>query len=239
METALAAPSGGQTGLKTLNERERADLLACEQTIGRGFQSFVEVGLALVKIRQERLYRQEYCDFDHYCRQRWGVSRIHAHRNIEAAKVHEMLPIGNKPANEAQVRPLTRIRTEDGDLDQKAISRVWQRVVDNAPADNAGRKVITAKVVEEAAQPVPRRRGIRTGPSVRSHRRLSAPVTDDGLDTAAENTTAVKANISDKEFAQLQGHVEKLAKLMATEALPEPVRLVIEDVCDIVLGNPT
>jgi hypothetical protein len=228
METALVAPSDGQTDLKALNEQERADLLACEETIGRDLRSFVEVGLALVKIRDERLYRQDYYDFDQYCRHRWGVSRIHAHRNIEAAKVHEMLPVGNKPANEAQVRPLTRIRTEDGALDQRAITRVWQRVVDYAPTDDAGRKVITAKVVEEAAQPVLRRRGIKTGSGVRSRRSSSAPANDG---------TAAKINISDEEFARLHEHVEKLAKMMITEAIPVPVRLVIEDVCDIVLGD--
>jgi hypothetical protein len=162
METALVAPTDGQTDLKALNERERSELAACEETIGRGFQSFVEVGLAMVRIRDERLYRQDYYDFDQYCRHRWGVSRIHAHRNIEAARVHEMLPIGNKPANEAQVRPLTRIRTKNGLLDQRVIARVWQRVVDHAPVDDTGRKVITANVVEEAAKPVLRRRGLRT-----------------------------------------------------------------------------
>jgi len=127
METALLAPPEGQSDLKKLNEREQADLLACEETIGRGFQSFVEVGMALVKIRDEKLYRQDYCDFDQYCRHRWGISRIHAHRNIEAARVHEMLPIGNRPANEAQVRPLTRIRTDDGELDRKGISELVRR----------------------------------------------------------------------------------------------------------------
>jgi hypothetical protein len=238
MEAALAAPTDGQTDLKNLNEQERADLLACEETIGRSFQSFVEVGLALVRIRDERLYRQDYYYFDQYCRHRWGVSRIHAHRSIEAARVHEMLPIGNKPANEAQVRPLTRIRTDDGTLDQKAIARVWQRVVDNAPVDDAGRKVITAKVVEEAAQPVLRRRRLMTGSGVRGRRGPAAPVSEDKQEIAAENPTAVKMNISDEEFARLHEHVEKLAKLMITETLPVPVRLVIEDVCDIVLGGP-
>jgi len=228
MENALVAPTDGQTDLKALNERERSELAACEETIGRGFQSFVEVGLAMVRIRDERLYRQDYYDFDQYCRHRWGVSRIHAHRNIEAARVHEMLPIGNKPANEAQVRPLTRIRTKNGLLDQRAIARVWQRVVDHAPVDDTGRKVITAKVVEEAAQPVLWRRGLRTVSGFRSRRSPSAPANDGA---------AVKKNISDEEFAALHEHVEKLAKMMITEAILEPVRLVIEDVCDIVLGD--
>lgn len=37
------------------------------------------------------------------------MSRIHAHRLIEGAKVTEMLPIGNKPATESQARPLTKL----------------------------------------------------------------------------------------------------------------------------------
>jgi len=237
METALAAPAEGQSNLKTLNEQEQADLLACEEAIGRGFQSFVEVGLALVKIRDERLYRQDYCDFDQYCRHRWGVSRIHAHRNIEAARVHEMLPVGNRPANEAQVRPLTRIRTENGELDQKAIARIWRRVVDHAPTDDAGRKVVTARDVEEAAKPVLRRRGIRVPPGYRSSRRPSASA-EGGSNDAAGNSMAGGMSISGEAFARLCQHVEKLEKMMSTETLPEPVGQVIEDVCDIVLGNP-
>jgi hypothetical protein len=218
-----------------LSDQERGELARCEETIGRGFQSFVEVGLAMVKIRQERLYRQEYYDFDHYCRQRWGISRIHAHRCIDAAKVQGMLPIGNTAANEAQVRPLTKIRTEDGSLDQKAITRVWRRVVDDAPVDNAGRKVITAKVVEEAARPVLRRRGIRTGPCVRPRRSRAKTPTDDQA-TGGEENSAAKTNISGDEFVKLHDPVAALAKLMATETLPESVRLVIKDICDILLG---
>lgn len=237
METALLAPPEGQSDLKKLNEREQADLLACEETIGRGFQSFVEVGMALVKIRDEKLYRQDYCDFDQYCRHRWGISRIHAHRNIEAARVHEMLPIGNRPANEAQVRPLTRIRTDDGELDRKAIGRVWLRVVDQAPVDNAGRKVVTARDVEEAAKPVLRRRGIRVASGCRSSRRPSAS-TEGRPNDAAGSAMAEGMGISDEAFGKLRQHVEKLEKMMRTETLPEPVRQVIEDVCDIVLGNP-
>ena len=237
METALAAPPEGQGDLKTLNEQEQADLLACEEAIGRGFQSFVEVGLALVRIRDERLYRQDYYDFDQYCRHRWGISRIHAHRNIEAAKVHEMLPVGNRPANEAQVRPLTRIRTEDGELDHKAIARVWRRVVDNAPTDDTGRKVVTARDVEEAAKPVLRRRGIRVASGCRSSRRPSASA-EVGANDAVDIAMAGGMSISDEGFARLHQHVLRLEKMMMTETLPEPVRQVIEDVCDIVLGNP-
>ena len=42
-----------------------------------------------------------------YCRERWGMSRVHAHRQIEAAKVaSNLLPTGNIPTTERQARPL-------------------------------------------------------------------------------------------------------------------------------------
>jgi hypothetical protein len=41
------------------------------------------------------------------------MSRIHAHRLIEAASVVEhLLPIGNTPTRESQVRPLTKLEPE-------------------------------------------------------------------------------------------------------------------------------
>lgn len=236
METALAAAADGQADLEALSEPERAALSACEQTIARGLRSFVEVGLAMVKIRDERLYRQEFCDFEQYCRQRWGISRIHAHRSIEAARVHEMLPVGNRPAHEAHIRPLTRIRTEEGKLDQRAITRVWQRAVDLAPADGAGRKVITARDVEEAARPVLRRRGLRVASGCRLSGRPSA-LAKYGSNDAAGSAMAGGTGISDEALARLRQHVQALEKMMVTETLPEPVRRVIEDVCSIVLGD--
>jgi hypothetical protein len=42
-----------------------------------------------------RLYDDTHATFEGYCRERWGMSRIHAHRLIEATEVAAMLPIGN------------------------------------------------------------------------------------------------------------------------------------------------
>lgn len=233
MESAIVLSSKDNA----LSTQECSDLAQCEEIIGRGLQSFVDVGLALVKIRDQRLYRQEYPDFNWYCRERWSISRIHAHRCIDAAKVHEMLPIGNKPANEAQARAMTRIRTEEGDLDQKAISRVWRKVVDSAPVDSAGQKVITAKAVEDAAKPVLQRRGIRTRPCGRRHTSSQATITNDDRQAAADGVPTTKQSLSDEQFARLHERVKHLKELMATEWVPEMTRKVIEDVFDIVLGE--
>ena len=49
--------------------------------------------------------------FEDYCREQWNMSRIHAHRMIEAAYVtNNLLPTGNiLPTNERQARPLASL----------------------------------------------------------------------------------------------------------------------------------
>jgi hypothetical protein len=65
--------------------------------------------------------------FEEYCQERWGFSRIQAHRLIKASNVSEnLLPMGNKTTSERQVRPLTHLEPEQ----QK---QVWNQAVKTAP----------------------------------------------------------------------------------------------------------
>ena len=60
----------------------------------------------------QRLYRDTHPTFEDYCRERWGMSRRYANRQIEAAGVAETLtPIGAIP-NEAQARELAPLKNE-------------------------------------------------------------------------------------------------------------------------------
>lgn len=103
------------------------ELERCEAVIERGFRTFVEVGTALERIREARLYRARHGTFEDYCHERWGMSRVHAHRMIEAAVVAKnLLPIGNIPAAESQARPLAPLKPEQ----QRA---AWTEAVATAP----------------------------------------------------------------------------------------------------------
>jgi phage N-6-adenine-methyltransferase len=119
-------------------------LLECERVIERGLNTFVEVGAALLEIRDSRLYKDSYSTFEDYCRSRWGMSRIHAHRLIESAGVVEnLLPMGNiVPASERQARPLVG-------LPQEQQFQVWQQVVETAPEGK-----ITGAFVQEVVDKV-------------------------------------------------------------------------------------
>lgn len=120
-----------------------ARLTELEAVIERGRQTFVEVGLALLEIRDSRLYRESHPTFEDYCRERWGWSRIHAHRQIEAAQVAAMLPTGNTaPDSERQARELVPLARDD----EQAAVEVWRDL-----REQYGDKV-TAERVREAVQ---------------------------------------------------------------------------------------
>lgn len=119
-------------------------LSECEAVIEHGLNTFIDVGNALLEIRDNRLYKDLYSTFEDYCRERWGFSRVHAHRYIEAAEVaRNLLPIGNiLPATESQARPLTGLEPEEQ-------REVWQRVIES------GDKITASRVQEEVEKVMP------------------------------------------------------------------------------------
>lgn len=159
MENALASQSVEQDTLSPLNEQEEADLAVCEADIGCGLQSFIEVGRALQKIRDERLYRSKHPTFADYCFVRWNIGRAHAGRCIDASVVAGFLsPIGDIVVRESQVRPLTRVRDAEGKLDRKTIVKLWNRAVEMSSGDAERGKRVTAKTVEMVVAPLIKRR---------------------------------------------------------------------------------
>jgi hypothetical protein len=122
---------------------EKARLADCEAIIEQGIAVFLEVGNALLEIRDSRLYRQQFPTFEGYCRERWGMVQQSATRLIRAAEVVKNLqsePIGSLPTTESQARPLTRLEPE-------VQREVWREVTETTPAEK-----ITAKAVEAKAK---------------------------------------------------------------------------------------
>jgi hypothetical protein len=118
---------------------DEAQILAhYEEVIARGIKTFVEVGRALMTIRDRKLYRANYATFEAYCRERWDLSRPYAYQLIDAAVVVENLSgiTDIVPVNEAQAQPLTRLPPEEQ-------MEVWAEVVKTAAASG-----VTAKHVK-------------------------------------------------------------------------------------------
>ena len=116
------------TETTAITETEVTRLVECEAVIERGLKTFVDVGNALLEIRDSRLYRADYGTFEDYCRGKWNMQRAYAYRLIGAAEVVSNLsPIGDiLPATETQARPLTSLPA-----DQQA--QAWSYAVETAP----------------------------------------------------------------------------------------------------------
>lgn len=103
--------------------------------------------MALKEIRDRRLYRQHYDTFEEYCIQRWDVSRPRAYELCAASEVVANLSaiadIRLLPENEAQARPLTRLK------DPAQWRRAWHTAVKLAAAQ---KRPVTARDTEEAVQ---------------------------------------------------------------------------------------
>jgi hypothetical protein len=129
-----------------LTEEQEFLLKKCENIIRIGLGTFVEVGLALKEIQDQRLYRRTDATFEDYLQRTIGLSRPYAYNLIESAKLmrelrnHPELDRSLLPKNEAQARELARVEPA------KRLE-VWKKVVDVA----AGLP-FTAKLIREVAR---------------------------------------------------------------------------------------
>jgi hypothetical protein len=107
--------------LEELSETEAAERHRLELRVER---AFFEAGRALRELKQKKLYRSTHKTFEDYCAERFGFSRRHPYRLIDAASVFENLcPNGTQndlltnngqilPTSERQVRALVSLEPQ-------------------------------------------------------------------------------------------------------------------------------
>lgn len=108
-----------------LTVAEATALAENERVIERGIQTFTEVGNALLRIRDGRLYRAEFSTFEDYCRERWGFSDSRARQLIGAAQTVTTVTVDGLPAptSERQARELARVPEPER-------AEVWRETVE-------------------------------------------------------------------------------------------------------------
>ena len=121
---------------QNLSTEDRSFLVQREQIIEAGRKTFLQVGKALLEIREYRngLLYKRFGTFDAYCKERWDLGHSHAYRLMDAAEVYRSLsPRGDKaqevelPVTEKQLRPLKR-------LPSKLRLRAWKNAIKAAGA---------------------------------------------------------------------------------------------------------
>jgi hypothetical protein len=111
-------------------------------------RNFVEVGRALAKINDGKLYGAEHANFDAYCRARWGLEKSRVYQLIEAAELTStMWKVPSASGERAQARPLTR-------LPKPERPAAWARAVATAPAGRVTAKHVASIVAEQESPPM-------------------------------------------------------------------------------------
>ena len=82
-----------------------------EIILAKGLLTFVDVGNALLEIRDSRLYREKFDTFEDYCRQRWRMTKSRANQLVAAVEVAGNLTttVAIAPTSERQIRPLAKL----------------------------------------------------------------------------------------------------------------------------------
>jgi hypothetical protein len=124
-----------------------------EQTIERGLTHFVEVGNALLNVRDEKLYKHVlgYKTFEAYCQARWNLTRPRAYQMIEAAEVTNVLSKNldknDLSPNEHQARELGQLKRLAED--EQEIVEAWREAKQAAELEGTN---LTASVVRNAVK---------------------------------------------------------------------------------------
>jgi hypothetical protein len=151
-----------------------------EKVIERGVRTFIEVGEALLEIRERRLYREQgFGTFEDYCEKRWGWHRRYGDRLIDAAVVaHNLSPMGLIPQTERQTRELVPLPPPEQ-------REVWKEAVEQSPTQQP-----TAREIEAIVR-----------------RRIEARHVADSLEECAE-PIAIQPVMSQPEYRELKAQMK-------------------------------
>jgi len=96
---------------KSLSIKPSKQYLADKETIRKGEKTFIEVGLALRRIRDTRSYKCEHKSFEAFCQDEYGWGRIRGHQLIQAAIIATTVPdkLLTNVNTEGQMRSLAGI----------------------------------------------------------------------------------------------------------------------------------
>jgi hypothetical protein len=90
-------------------------LFELEKIITSGQKTFIAVGLALMEIKDGKLYKDKFSSFEEYCQSRWGWGRHRALQLIESAEIANELPktVLRKLNNSEQALALKNVPKEE------------------------------------------------------------------------------------------------------------------------------
>lgn len=208
---------------RILIAEEQQYFALCEAAIETLRAAFWAAGKALQIIRDAKLYRVDYANFEAYCEERWGIGRDYADRLIRAWPLAERLHQNEwKRTNEAQIRELVPLGDKYG-IDAAVL--VYETVAGHEDTPT------TAAVLKGAVAALPRG-DFDTEIAVEHIRAylagLGAPADPEPVAPSA----ALSAEARRIRFA-LQRHVKRGTFMAVARENPDEVRRIVAELRDL------
>lgn len=102
------------TIIKPLTPEEQSRKAELETVIQGGVTQFLQVGQALMEMRDSELFREEFGTFEQYCNDRWNFDKSTGYRLMKAFEVSTQTSVhGFTPPNERAARPLSKLKAPE------------------------------------------------------------------------------------------------------------------------------
>ena len=147
-ETDLAPAPAPAPETAIVSEEQSKELAVQEEwkkqddKVKKGAKAFVQVGLALTKIKKEKLYKEGgYNTFADYVADRIDMSEQQTRKLRSAADVAEQLRLSGVkvlPTHESQIRALTKFKK-----DKTKYKEIWVKAVATAENEVSAKHVLT------------------------------------------------------------------------------------------------
>lgn len=157
-----------------LTTTESQTLSDCERIINGGLIGFAELGRALIKVREGKLYRTTHESFLEYCSDRWGIGKSRCYQLIEASGVVDSMPPEKSTIvdSESKARELAKVPAEKrsqvvevaaaaGPVTAKSIKEAAAKVAEPSPTQEV------APELESELEPEPELTGVEPLDTVR------------------------------------------------------------------------
>lgn len=129
-----------------LSQPESSRLLQLEEEIAEDLKAVFRIGVNLMEIRDNKLWRENFKSFEDYCNDKWSKGSNWARKMIKAVKVQDVVPI----ENEWQARQLVDL---SDDKKVEVFNRAVDEVSDPALVTGSQLKRIKQSVLAEEVEP--------------------------------------------------------------------------------------
>ncbi len=133
--------------------QEKSEFKRLHMIVVDGGKGFIEVGAALMKIYDQKLWRVGICNsWEDYCRSIEGMSRSRAHRLMAASQcaveLQAISGVSSKPELESHVRPLLALKSIEDRRDawESAVRRAQDRKSNGKPTVQDVKRVVAERI---------------------------------------------------------------------------------------------